>query len=126
MDAPAQKMKNVPYALRESMAENGDMVGLASREGAASARREGGEDEEGRAAGQGRAQKQRGMKVREKEESAGGHGSEAQAAGDTGTVSAGHRRAIATTMPQSKMTKLFNRKNNDVLSETYRKLVRGQ
>ena len=123
VDVPDQKVKNIPYALREDGGGKGD------RSAAAWAQAEGAEGAEGAAHGDAAHQKKTEQKKRKpaaragKEEgesdSDGGKGGEAEGGDVEG---GGQRRAIATAQPQSKLTKLFNRKNHDVLSETYRKM----
>ena len=123
VDAPAHKLKNVPYALRENGSANGDKGAAAWREAAGDERGDGVENGKQVAADADQKEKpgakKEGVRRRAGESDDDDEAKEEERAG-------GQRRAIATTMPQSKMTKLFNRKNNDVLSATYRKLVQEQ
>jgi ATP-dependent RNA helicase DDX10/DBP4 len=120
VDVPDQKVKNIPYALREDGGGKGD------RSAAAWAQAEGAEGAaHGDAAHQTKTEQKkrkpaaRSGKEEGESDSDGGKSGEAEGGDVEG---GGQRRAIATAQPQSKLTKLFNRKNHDVLSETYRKL----
>ena len=126
MDVPDQKTKNIPYALREGDAGNGPSPASAAwREaeggGAAASEKKGKKEDTAKERNKTR------NKRAEEVESGGGSESESEqeeAAAKAGEEeSGGQRRAIATAQPQSKMTKLFNRKNHDVLSDVYRKMV---
>lgn len=121
VDVPDQKTKNIPYALREDGGGKGDKGEAAWRaaEGAGAA---GVENSEKKA----KADK---MQQRKEDKSKTKAASESESEEEEAAVEesrGGERRAIATTMPMSKMSKLFNRKNNDVLSETYRKMVQHE
>ena len=108
VEASDQKTKNIPYALREEGEGKGDKGAAAWRElekGTAQKKASSRKDESGS----------------ESEEEGNGGATEAEAT--RVDRAGGERRAIATSQPQSKMSKLFNRKNHDVLSDTYRKMV---
>ena len=118
VDVPDQKMKNIPYALREDGGGKGDKGAVAWR-----AAEGGGVEGEEIAEKKARAEEKM-LRKKEKSRAKGGSDSEEEEEEEAPAQSkGGERRAIATTMPMSKMSKLFNRKNNDVLSETYRKMV---
>lgn len=140
VDVPEQKTKNIPYALREdSGGDKGDKGAAAWREAEAAAA--GGAEKGKKSKKAEKAEKgEKCQKAQVKNTTQGmlqhkvkgthSQNDESQCESESDDSDAegqgGQRRAIASTQPLSKMTKLFNRKNHDVLSDTYRKMVQDK